>query len=81
MNEVTYVATEMQRSPNLDYAFGRTAIVLVNGIQRFSLNAVDKWNHLVLVIVLSGNDAAAVHISPSRIASDLDVLAQLFPPF
>ena len=88
MNEITYVAVEMNRSPKLDYSFGSFAHVYVGGSWRFSLNAKDKWDGMVLIVMFTDPKAeniehrtACFHMTPSLLHENLRALSTLYPPF
>ena len=88
MNELTYVAVEMNRSPKLDYSFGSFAHVFVGNSWKFSLNAKDKWDGMVLIVMFTDPAAenpddrtACFHMTPSLLHDNLRAIAQVFPPF
>jgi hypothetical protein len=88
MNEITYVAVEMNRSDKLDYSFGSFAHVFVNGSWKFSLNAKDKWTGEVLIVMFTNMDAESIedrtacfHMMPSLLHDNLRAIAQVYPPF
>lgn len=88
MDELTYVAVEMNRSPKLDYSFGAFAHVYVGNSWKFSLNAKDKWDGMVLIVMFTNMDAeriddrtAVFHMTPSLLHDNLRAIATVYPPF
>jgi hypothetical protein len=84
-NKITYVATPINRLDN-GTSFGQAMRVYVNGDWKFSVNVVDKWDGMCLVIMFTRvienhHQAASFHIVPTLVHENLSELAQVYAPF